>query len=97
KIFLASNAIRGLAQYRALQSRLSPTITCVESFEVLKLGLGRDFQLLSSSNENMLVSPKIKNSLLPDDMIECNYSSEISYLDSDKCRKKGQSTVSMLK
>ena len=97
KIFLASNAVRGLAQYRALQSRLSPTITCVESFEVLKLGLGRDFQLLSSSNENMLVNPKIKKTLLPDDIIECNYASEISYLDSSKYRKKSQTTVSMLK
>jgi hypothetical protein len=58
----------------------------------LKLGLGRDFQLLSSSNENMLVSPKIKNSLLPNDMIECNYSSEISYLDSNK----NQTTVTVL-
>ena len=31
----------------------------------------------------MLVNPKIKNSLLYDNMIECNYSSEISYLDSE--------------
>jgi LmbE family N-acetylglucosaminyl deacetylase len=50
KIFLTSNAIRGLAQYRALQSRLGISISAVESFEVVKLGFGDNFRLISSDN-----------------------------------------------
>ena len=47
KSFLQSNAIRGLAQYRALQSRFDNTVSCVESFEVQKLFFGKDFKLLN--------------------------------------------------
>jgi LmbE family N-acetylglucosaminyl deacetylase len=92
KMFLTSNATRGLAQYRALQSRLGPTITSVESFEALKLGLGTSLQLLTTSNEN-ISKPKITESTLPNNIIECDYLSEISYLDSSKCRLKNQTTT----
>jgi hypothetical protein len=90
-MFLTSNATKGLAQYRALQSRLGPTITSVESFEALKLGFGTDFQLLTRSNEN-ISKPKITEIPLPNEIIECNYVSEESYLDSSKCRMKNQIT-----
>jgi LmbE family N-acetylglucosaminyl deacetylase len=48
KMFIKSNAIRGLAYYRALQSRLDPSITSVEAFEVVKLGFAADFKILES-------------------------------------------------
>jgi LmbE family N-acetylglucosaminyl deacetylase len=44
KIFTKINAIRGMAEYRALQSRLNTTITHVESFEVLKMCVNSDFK-----------------------------------------------------
>jgi LmbE family N-acetylglucosaminyl deacetylase len=47
KSFLQSNAIRGLAQYRALQSRFDNSVSCVEAFEVQKLFFGKDFKLLN--------------------------------------------------
>jgi len=47
KSFLQSNAIRGLAQYRALQSRSDNSVACVEAFEVQKLFFGKDFKLLN--------------------------------------------------
>jgi len=52
KMFICSNATKGLAQYRALQSRLHPLVTSAEAFEVLKLGLGANFQLLTAHREN---------------------------------------------
>jgi LmbE family N-acetylglucosaminyl deacetylase len=53
KMCLKSHAIRGLAQYRTLESGLSPSVTSVEFFEVLKLGLGNDFQMLTSCHEEI--------------------------------------------
>ena len=47
KSFLQSNAIRGLGQYRALQSRFDNSVSCVEAFEVQKLFFGKDFKLLN--------------------------------------------------
>jgi LmbE family N-acetylglucosaminyl deacetylase len=52
KTFVKANAIKGLAQYRALQSRLSNSITSVESFEVLKLAFEQDFRLLKTQVRN---------------------------------------------
>jgi LmbE family N-acetylglucosaminyl deacetylase len=46
KLFLKANAIKGLAEYRALQSRLGPTINYVETFEVVKLCLDKQFTLM---------------------------------------------------
>lgn len=48
KMFIKSHAIKGLAQYRALQSRLNvahAVTAAVESFEVMKLSLENDFKL----------------------------------------------------
>jgi LmbE family N-acetylglucosaminyl deacetylase len=50
KMFIKANAIRGLAYYRALQSRLDPSITSVEAFEVVKLGFATDFKILESQS-----------------------------------------------
>jgi LmbE family N-acetylglucosaminyl deacetylase len=46
KLFLKANAIKGLAEYRALQSRLGPSINYVETFEVVKLCLDKQFTLM---------------------------------------------------
>lgn len=53
KMFLKSNAIRGLAEYRALQSRLNTSVMCVEAFEVMKLCFGKDFGLLRMPQEGI--------------------------------------------
>jgi LmbE family N-acetylglucosaminyl deacetylase len=65
KMFIKSNAIKGLAQYRALQSRLGSSITAVEAFEVLKLGFANDFRLL---NFESTTDPKHLGNI--DDVIE---------------------------
>lgn len=44
KLFTRTNAIKGLAEYRASQNRLNGSFSAVESFEVLKMCLGKDFQ-----------------------------------------------------
>ncbi len=51
KIFLESKAIRGLAQYRALQSRLSSDVSYAESFKIVKIGLDGNFALLKKSSQ----------------------------------------------
>lgn len=45
KFFLESKAIRGLAQYRALQSRLGSEIVYSESFQIIKVSLDGNFTL----------------------------------------------------
>jgi LmbE family N-acetylglucosaminyl deacetylase len=50
-------ASKGLAQHRAAQSRFYPLVTSVEAFEALKLGLGADYSLLTSYNDNARRAP----------------------------------------
>jgi LmbE family N-acetylglucosaminyl deacetylase len=45
KLYTKANAIKGLAEFRALQSRLNTSIDYVESFDVLKLCLDKEFKL----------------------------------------------------
>ncbi|HMK82383.1 MAG TPA: PIG-L family deacetylase [Candidatus Bathyarchaeia archaeon] len=45
KLYLKANAIKGLAEYRALQSRLNTAADHVEAFEVLKLCLTKELGL----------------------------------------------------
>ena len=45
KLYLKANAIKGLAEYRALQSRLNTATNHVEAFQVLKLCLTKDLAL----------------------------------------------------
>jgi LmbE family N-acetylglucosaminyl deacetylase len=52
----AGNAIRGLAEYRALQSRLNTTIGYVEAFEVLKISLDSEFKLWTTPKEPIMRS-----------------------------------------
>ncbi|HUG96860.1 MAG TPA: PIG-L family deacetylase, partial [Nitrososphaera sp.] len=67
KMFLKSNAIKGLAEYRALQSRLNHSVTSVEAFEVLKLCFGKEFKLLKVQQEN---TPKVTSEQMPKEVIE---------------------------
>ena len=52
KIAILNSISEKLSQHRAAQSR-HPLVTSVEAFEVLKLGLGADFSLLTSYNDNV--------------------------------------------
>ncbi|MGA2665577.1 MAG: PIG-L family deacetylase [Nitrososphaerales archaeon] len=45
KLYTKANAIKGLAEFRALQSRLNTSIDYVETFDVLKLCLDKEFKL----------------------------------------------------
>jgi LmbE family N-acetylglucosaminyl deacetylase len=67
KMFLKSNAIRGLAEYRALQSRLNTSVTGVEAFEVQKLCFGKEFKLLKLPAESM---PRVRSNQMPKEVIE---------------------------
>lgn len=66
KLYLRANAIKGLAEYRALQSRLNTSINYVEAFEVLKMCFGKEFKLWKVPNEQMPRATKAK----PDEIIE---------------------------
>jgi LmbE family N-acetylglucosaminyl deacetylase len=71
KMFICANAIRGLAQYRALQSRLHPLVTSVEAYQVLKLGIGTDFCLLTT-NSNLTKVPADYKKPFYDEILEWN-------------------------
>jgi hypothetical protein len=43
KSFTLASAVKGMAQYRALQSRLNATVTHTEAFQVLKMCTNTDF------------------------------------------------------
>lgn len=45
KAYTRANAIKGLAEFRALQSRFHGEVEYVEAFDVVKLCLGREFKL----------------------------------------------------
>jgi LmbE family N-acetylglucosaminyl deacetylase len=53
KIFLKSDAIKGLSQYRALQSRIGSDVIAVEAFEVMKIGLAPNLNLLHNIQESI--------------------------------------------
>jgi LmbE family N-acetylglucosaminyl deacetylase len=67
KLYLKANAIKGLAEYRALQSRLNTSINYVEAFEVLKMCFGKEFKLWKVPNERI---PKIAGATRPKEIIE---------------------------
>ncbi|HZC88294.1 MAG TPA: PIG-L deacetylase family protein [Nitrososphaera sp.] len=66
KLYLKANAIKGLAEYRALQSRLNTSINHVEAFEVLKMCFGKEFKLWKVPNDRMPRAVKAK----PSEIIE---------------------------
>lgn len=45
KLYTKANAIKSLAEFRALQSRLNTKVNYVEAFDVMKLCLDKDFRL----------------------------------------------------
>src|SRR5574337_1450965 len=61
KLYLKANAIKGLAEYRALQSRLNTGIKYVEAFEVLKICLANDFKLLTVPYEKVTNEKAVAN------------------------------------
>jgi LmbE family N-acetylglucosaminyl deacetylase len=63
KLYMKANAIRGLAEYRALQSRLNTTINFVEAYEVLKLCLNNQFSLARIPHANIPASARSESSL----------------------------------
>ena len=67
KLYLKANAIKGLAEYRALQSRLNTSINYVEAFEVLKMCFGKEFKLWKVPNERI---PKGAGATKPKEIIE---------------------------
>ncbi|MEW6604673.1 MAG: PIG-L deacetylase family protein [Thermoproteota archaeon] len=67
KLYLKANAIKGLAEYRALQSRLNTSINYVEAFEVAKLCFGKEFKLWKVPYEMI---PKGAGATRPNEIIE---------------------------
>ena len=61
KLYLKANAIKGLAEYRALQSRLNTSIKYVEAFEVMKICLTNDFKLLTVPYEKITNEKAVAN------------------------------------
>lgn len=61
KLYLKANAIKGLAEYRALQSRLNTSIKYVEAFEVMKICLTNDFKLLTVPYEKISNEKAVAN------------------------------------
>ncbi len=53
KLYLKANAIKGLAEYRALQSRLNTSVNYVEAYEVIKLCFGNEFTLWKVPSEQI--------------------------------------------
>ena len=66
KLYLKPNAIRGLAEYRALQGRLNSSINHVEAFDAAKLCLSSEFTLRKVAYEKSAARVNTKN---PDPVI----------------------------
>ena len=71
KMFLQSRAIKGLAQYRALQSRLGSDVSYAESFQIVKAGLDGNFAFLNNSSRIDSKDPVVTQN--PREMCECIY------------------------
>lgn len=61
KLYLKANAIKGLAEYRALQSRLNTGVRYAEAFEVLKICFDKNFKLLTIPYEKIKNPNQISN------------------------------------
>ena len=71
KLFLEAKAIRGLAQYRALQSRLGSDVSYAESFQIVKVALDGNFAFLNNSSSIDAKDPVPTRN--PREMCECIY------------------------
>jgi LmbE family N-acetylglucosaminyl deacetylase len=70
KFFLESKAIRGLAQYRALQSRLGSEIVYSESFQIVKVSLDGNFALWNKDLDSSMRENIAQGS---SEVVECIY------------------------
>lgn len=68
KLYLKSNAIKGLAEYRALQSRLNTSINYVEAFEVHKMCFGQEFTLFKVPQQSLVKYQR--NTIAPSGILE---------------------------
>jgi len=61
KVFLSSNSVKALAEYRAFQTRLDSKLTHMEAFEVLKMMINHDHTVLPTRRlgENLKPSRNI--------------------------------------
>jgi LmbE family N-acetylglucosaminyl deacetylase len=57
RLYLKAEAIKGLAQYRALQSRLNTAVDFVEAYEVLKMCIDTEFKLWSTPKSTFKEMP----------------------------------------
>jgi LmbE family N-acetylglucosaminyl deacetylase len=69
KMFIKSHAIKGLSQYRAMQSRLGAEVTAVEAFEVMQMSLTPNFNLLQNGQEQMFETANFSTPLLNDAIV----------------------------
>jgi len=67
KVFLGSNAVKGLSEYRAIQTRLDERIANMEAFEVIKVTFETDLTLF---NTRMAADMDLK---LPKNVIEFSF------------------------
>ena len=62
KNFLGSNAVKGLSEYRAIQTRLNPRIVNMEAFEIIKVTFKDDLTLYNTtftSKEDLQLPKKV--------------------------------------
>jgi len=71
KMFLESKAIRGLAQYRALQSKLGSDVPYVESFQIVKVALDGNFAFMNNASRIDATEPLATHKL--QEIYECIY------------------------
>ena len=70
-MFLETKAIRGLAQYRALQSRLGSDVSYAESFQIVKVALDGNFAFMNNASRIDATEPLATHKL--QEMYECIY------------------------
>jgi hypothetical protein len=56
KSFTLGSAVKGMAEYRALQSRLNSTVTHAEAFQVLKMCTNTDFGMMKFTKKAIPVA-----------------------------------------
>jgi LmbE family N-acetylglucosaminyl deacetylase len=71
KMFLESRAIRGLAQYRALQSRLGSGVSYAEAFQIAKVALDNNFAFMNNGSRVDAKEPLATRN--PHEICECIY------------------------
>lgn len=76
KLFTKDNAVTSMANYRASQNRLNGTMLAAESYEVLKMCLGKDFHMIKLTPPPLPLSvhSEVDVSGLLDHMVETKYS-----------------------